>query len=256
MGKRLKYENVKNLIESDGEYILISKNYKNCKEKLEIKHNKCGNIFFMNVDGFKYRQNRCPICSREKDIERNKNRKLTNLEFKERAIKILGNNYIILEEYNTCHDKIKIKHKTCGNTYYVLPRHILYDNNKCPFCHPKISNGEKFILDLLKNKNINYIHQYYDNDLNLNRNNKLSFDFAILNENNELCGLIEYDGEFHYKPYKNEEKYIKKFKKQLKNDSIKNNFCKDENIPLLRINYKMNKNTRKSKLYEFLDEIL
>jgi len=52
--------------------------------------------------------------------------------------------------------------------------------------------------------------------------------------------LIEYDGEFHYKPArysKDKNKMLVKLKYQQENDNIKNIYCKNNNIPLLRIPY-------------------
>ena len=51
--------------------------------------------------------------------------------------------------------------------------------------------------------------------------------------------LIEVDGEQHYKDYYNK-KTLRKgetFKERQKLDNIKNNFCKKENIKLIRIPY-------------------
>ena len=53
--------------------------------------------------------------------------------------------------------------------------------------------------------------------------------------------MIEYDGEQHYKPMRyhkdNEDKNIEDFIKRQKRDEIKNNYCRDNNINLLRIPY-------------------
>lgn len=61
-------------------------------------------------------------------------------------------------------------------------------------------------------------------------------DFAILDKSQNPKLLIEYDGEQHFKPVKGwgGEEGLKGV--QLR-DSIKNTYCKDHNIPLLRIPY-------------------
>ena len=51
-------------------------------------------------------------------------------------------------------------------------------------------------------------------------------------KNGNYC-LIEVDGDFHYRPQYSQQS----FKEQKERDEIKNKFCKDNNIPLLRINY-------------------
>lgn len=64
----------------------------------------------------------------------------------------------------------------------------------------------------------------------------LPFDFAIFNEKEELLGLIEFNGIQHYKA-------VRKFggKKalvgQIKRDGIKEQYCIDNNIPLLLVRY-------------------
>ena len=45
--------------------------------------------------------------------------------------------------------------------------------------------------------------------------------------------LLEFDGIMHFEPIYGE----KAFKDKIRNDQIKTNFCKKNNIPLLRIKY-------------------
>lgn len=64
-GVRLKYEDVKKYIEDNGNgVILLSKEYKNNREKLEMQC-PCGNVFYMSFDNFKKGQ-RCPKCGIKK----------------------------------------------------------------------------------------------------------------------------------------------------------------------------------------------
>lgn len=59
----------------------------------------------------------------------------------------------------------------------------------------------------------------------------LRFDFYIP----EIRTAIEYDGEQHFKP---ETKYAQKFEDIQENDKIKNDYCYDKGIKLIRIHYK------------------
>jgi hypothetical protein len=66
--------------------------------------------------------------------------------------------------------------------------------------------------------------------------NQLSFDFGILDNDDNLLMLIEYQGEQHYRPkgyFGGEDKY----NQQLINDQIKRQYCKDNNIKLIEIPY-------------------
>jgi len=139
------------------------------------------------------------------------------------------------------------------------PRNI-YNSNiynfRCPECG--YSKGEDRISSNLTNKGFIKISQEeFDQLINQDKYNNnyyipqmkyeglvglgnglLSYDFCIPKYNL----LIEYDGEFHYKPikkYKNEPiKYAEeRFKKQQEHDRRKNMYCQINNIPLLRIPY-------------------
>lgn len=101
----------------------------------------------------------------------------------------------------------------------------------CPVC--KESKGEKAVQDYLEEKGINFVRQYKDNRCSKSR--PLPFDFAIV-ENGKVISMIEYDGEFHYKPIFCEEDLTA----QKERDEIKTDFCKREGIPLLRIRYDEN----------------
>ena len=99
---------------------------------------------------------------------------------------------------------------------------------RCPFCRE--SKGEKDILKYLDEHNVKYIRQYRYEDC---RDVKpLPFDFYLPDYN--IC--IEYDGELHYKSidfYGGEEELMR----QQNRDNIKTQYCKDNNITLIRIPY-------------------
>ena len=67
------------------------------------------------------------------------------------------------------------------------------------------------------------------------------FDFAILDEHDNVLCLIEYDGEGHYNPVPimkmPYEKANNAFEKIVAHDMIKDSYCKENNIPLIRIPY-------------------
>ena len=87
--------------------------------------------------------------------------------------------------------------------------------------------GEDKIIKILQEIKCNFIHQYKFNDCKDKR--CLPFDFYLPDYN--LC--IEFDGEQHYNPKFGKEN----FKKTREHDKIKNNYCKSNNIKLLRIPY-------------------
>ena len=66
-----------------------------------------------------------------------------------------------------------------------------------------------------------------------NNDNKYKVDFYI----NDLNLCIEFDGKQHFEPVKHFGGKVN-FDKTKKRDEIKNNFCFNNNIKLLRISYK------------------
>lgn len=99
---------------------------------------------------------------------------------------------------------------------------------KCPKCVS--SNGEFKIIHFLENNKIDFVHQKSFNDCK--DKNILRFDFYLYNINT----IIEFDGIQHYKI---SEKWGGKDKllDNIKKDNIKNIYCIDNNIKLIRISY-------------------
>jgi hypothetical protein len=91
----------------------------------------------------------------------------------------------------------------------------------------------------LDDNNYNYEPQYTFDDCRDKR--KLPFDFGIKNDANKLIMLVELNGQQHYSPftYCNEPKEIKikNYNERRRKDLIKENYCKQHNIPLLIIKY-------------------
>lgn len=138
--------------------------------------------------------------------------------------------------------KIKYVCKVCGHQGESLPNNLLRGGG-CPECN--MSNGEKRVLKYLNDNSIIFDEQYTFKDC---RNIlPLPFDFYLPDYN----ACIEYDGEQHFHPVKffgGEEAF-----NQLKrNDSIKNQYCKDHNINLCRIKYNQDVEQR---LDEFLSTV-
>ena len=123
----------------------------------------------------------------------------------------------------------------CGNEKNV-PIALLRAGNclSCGQCNFN-SKGQYLIASLLFNNNINFQREYKFKDLK--NINSLRYDFAILNENNEVIRLIEFDGEQHF--HNNNRLFDQKdnFTERIKRDNLKNNYCKEHNIPLVRIPY-------------------
>lgn len=164
----------------------------------------------------------CPICA-------NKNIPLTIKEMQEIAIK--KNGECLSNEYKNTHSKLLWK---CKNNHQWMATPTNIKSGKwCPFC--KSSQGEKIINEyLIKNK---IIFEREKRFADCKNNKKLPFDFYLPEKNT----LIEFDGIQHFKPirfkgcsidYANEQ-----YCELIKRDAIKNKYCTDNNIQLIRIPY-------------------
>jgi len=162
----------------------------------------------------------CQKCS--------KTHKLTTDEFIEESKLIHGDKYdYSLVEYKNSIIKVKI---ICPNhgIFEQRPRYHLKNKSGCPICNE--SKGEKIIRKYLCENKIPFYPQKRFKDC---RDIKpLPFDFYLIDLN--VC--IEYDGEQHYNSRCNfggKNRFLDIKRK----DEIKNNFCKKNNIYLIRISY-------------------
>ena len=130
--------------------------------------------------------------------------------------------------------------KSGKNVWWICPIHGAYQqkiikktmrDDGCPSCGE--SKGEKTISTYLTENKIKFTSQYTFEDCR--DKNLLPFDFGILN-NSSILLLIEYDGIQHYKSIE----YfggMESLKSQQRRDKIKNEYCNENKIPLLRIPY-------------------
>lgn len=100
----------------------------------------------------------------------------------------------------------------------------------------RASRGEIKIEEILQESGLNFKEEYIFSDLVSSSGRPLRFDFAILDDNNELDFLIEFQGIQHYEP-KSKFGGISGLRKQQYNDMKKREYCVKHNIPLVIIPY-------------------
>ena len=122
----------------------------------------------------------------------------------------------------------------CGNIIQTRIHNLTDGSTQSCGCIK--SRGEAKIQEILLENNINFIKQKtFPTCYNPETNNPFFFDFYLPDYNL----LIEYDGEQHFSfkkdtySWNNEEN----FQKTKKHDELKNNWCKENNIKLIRIPY-------------------
>ena len=120
----------------------------------------------------------------------------------------------------------------CGNET-TINSHLLLSGHVTSCGCKKESLGEIKVTSVLNELEYNYCKQYRLSDCRLDK--PLPFDFAIF-ENNKLIALIEYQGDIHYHTtggWNTQERLIENQKR----DKIKQDYCKEHNIPLFIISY-------------------
>ena len=118
----------------------------------------------------------------------------------------------------------------CGSEIIVTANSLRTGNTQS--CGCIYSRGEHKISKILSENNILFEREKSFNECKLSSGRKARFDFYV---NNHY--VIEYDGKQHFQAegtgWNTEEKY--KFTK--KSDMIKNKYCFNNNIPIIRIPY-------------------
>lgn len=120
----------------------------------------------------------------------------------------------------------------CGNICYTKIKYL--KNGHKQSCGCLVSKGEAKISQILKENNINFEQQKtFDTCRFLDTNALAKFDFYLPDYNL----LIEFDGEQHFH-YTNQDWNTKEhFEKVQAHDEFKNQWCKNNNIPLIRVPY-------------------
>ena len=161
----------------------------------------------------------CSDCS-------NKKKKTTN-RFILESKKIHGDKYdYSLVEYKNLLSNVSIICNIHGEFTQRAKKHLY--GQGCPICN--LSKGETKIKILLDNNDIKYIRQHKFNECKYKK--PLQFDFYLPEYN--CC--LEYDGIQHTKPI-DFFGGIESFNDLTIKDNIKNNYCKNNNIKLIRVNH-------------------
>ena len=208
------------------EYTILG-NYVNNSTKIKMRHNS------IDCDNYEWNANpvsflsgsRCPKCSGLYNE--------THGEFIDSIRKLVGDEYTVLSEFSSLSNKIKMRHNCdkCNNyEWEVRANNFKNKGYRCPECN-RISEktlGEKAVEEYLLCNKYNYVmYKTFDDCRNIGL---LSFDFYVPDRNL----LIEFDGKQHLYGWNDCEDSLNKQKIR---DRIKDKYCIDNNIDLLRIAY-------------------
>lgn len=120
----------------------------------------------------------------------------------------------------------------CGNKITVQGGNLRSGNTTNCGCDRLSSKGEIVIADYLSTLNIKYLREYTFDNLRNKSGNLLRFDFAIVDNNNNVVALLEYQGAQHYIDCGEYGLYQRKY-----SDKMKREYCKANNIKLYEIKY-------------------
>ena len=120
---------------------------------------------------------------------------------------------------------------SCGNTAYVSTSNLTRPSEATISCGCAKSKGEEKIIATLIQAQIPFITQKrFETCVFPETNRQLVFDFYLPEQNI----LIEYDGEQHFHEVRND-RYG--YEGIVARDNYKNQWCEENNIPLIRIPY-------------------
>lgn len=165
----------------------------------------------------------CSECSKKKISEK----LFKSHEQYIRELRNINSNIEVLDTYVGANTPILHKCLIDGYEWSVSPSNLL-SGHGCPKCND--SKGEKQVSLWLDNHHILYEKQKRFKDCRDIKS--LPFDFYLPKQN--IC--IEYDGEQHFKSVEHFGGN-KAFEITAKHDDIKNEYCKNNGISLLRIPY-------------------
>lgn len=122
----------------------------------------------------------------------------------------------------------------CGNTHIASTSDL--KGGKVASCGCMNSKGEAIIAKILFESNISFCKQVTFDDLKGESGKHYAFDFAVL-KGGAIWYLIEFDGIQHYDSAHQFCGIEETFEKIKMRDSLKNKWCEERRIPLIRIPY-------------------
>ena len=215
--KKLTYDFVKQEFEKR-DLTLVSTTYTNARTLMDFICNKNSHKYQISYDDLRHNINPCARCAGMGKLNFEDIKK----EFEDEGYTLLSTTYI------NAHKKLKYK---CDNNHIVEISYTHFKSGKrCPKCQE--SRGERAIRKFLETSSDieSFISEHKFPDCK--NINCLPFDFYV---NDKF--LIEFDGCQHFDAYDffGGQKTLEETQKR---DKIKTDYCRKNNIPLLRISYK------------------
>lgn len=201
----------------------------------------------------------CHDCYVESLQEKNKQDYLKRIEEGIQYRKSLGYDITFLgfaEEWKGCYTRLRLMCNIHGCIWETTTARNFINGESligCPECCNALNKSETQCFEIIKELGIipdlkrQKTISVFDNQLGINRNLKVDFFSVILNM------AIEFDGEQHTKFVKRFHENKEGYLDQLRRDELKNKYCEENGIKLLRITYKEKKRDIGNVVRTFVD---
>lgn len=223
-----------------GDQFDVLSDYVNNCTKIKLRCNKCGNIIYKRPAKMTGKEREsCYICS-------GKNHYKTRDILQNEVDKKYPNEYVVIGEYEKARKPLLVRRIRCGHEYNISPDNLLRGKG-CPKCSNKQSSYMNKAEEYLNSHDIYFEKEKRFSDCVNYR--ILPFDYYIPSMN--IC--IEVDGEYHYTKEDGGSSDVnsERFKQIKERDSIKTQYCINNNIKLIRLPF-----FEKDRFFEILDKEL
>lgn len=216
-----------------GHKVSVLDSYTGSKNHVTCRCNICGNVWKVKPNNLTYLRRGCPKCGTANMARK---QALTDEQFREKVRQSNCGEVEILGKYVSAKRHIKVRCLKCGHVWSPAADSLMQGFG-CPACTS--SKGENVVREYLQAHEVRFEEQYkIDGCRNIR---PLPFDFAVFDDAGNLEMLIEYDGPQHFEskycisPDKHKREEM--FESQKMRDGIKDAYCREHGIPLVRIPY-------------------
>jgi Zn ribbon nucleic-acid-binding protein len=119
------------------EYTFLT-HYVSNQLKMKVIHNDCSFQYEVTPNDFLFGR-RCPVCQKKKNDDA---KRKSHDEYSYEVYQLVGNEYTVLNQYKSGHEKVLMKHNECGNEWKLQAQSFL-SGVRCPKCMRKEANKKE-----------------------------------------------------------------------------------------------------------------